>query len=226
MLSVAGEGVIKFDCEHRLESLPKRALERFEVLATWRRRLWDLGMVGQDPRRYDGAGFGNLSMRLPPYPGPPGRRPFLITCTQTSGPRELTPACTCVVEACEGHRGWVRSYGPCKPSSESMTHGALYDADPRVRYVFHAHAPSLWRHAKELEIPITDPTVPYGTPEMAREVRRLYAEADQMGQNIIAMGGHEDGVVAFGPRAELAGGIIVQYLEIFNRAATLAHGGS
>jgi hypothetical protein len=40
--------------------------------------------------------------------------------------------------------------------------------------------------------------VPYGTPEMAREVQRLFRETDVRNWNIFAMAGHGDGIVAFG----------------------------
>ncbi len=40
--------------------------------------------------------------------------------------------------------------------------------------------------------------VPYGTPEMAREVQRLFRETDVRARRIFAMAGHKDGIVAFG----------------------------
>ena len=40
--------------------------------------------------------------------------------------------------------------------------------------------------------------VPYGTPEMAREVQRLFRETDVRTRKIFAMAGHTDGIVAFG----------------------------
>ena len=46
--------------------------------------------------------------------------------------------------------------------------------------------------------PATEPDVPYGTPEMAREVQRLFRETDVRNWKIFAMAGHRDGIVAFG----------------------------
>ena len=59
--------------------------------------------------------------------------------------------------------------------------------------------------AAALGIPITDASVPYGTPAMAAEVARLYATSDMAQRRIFSMGGHEDGIVAFGESAEDSG---------------------
>ena len=45
----------------------------------------------------------------------------------------------------------------------------------------------------------------YGTKTMAQEVARLYRHADLQQQGILVMGGHEDGVLAFGDSIEQAG---------------------
>ena len=106
----------------------------------------------------------------------------------------------------------VRSQGTVMPSSESMTHGALYDLGPHIRFVFHAHTPVIWRRARELRIPTTDPQVPYGTPEMARETHRLFRSTALPDLQILSMGGHEDGIVVFGRTAEEAGQVMLRFL--------------
>jgi L-ribulose-5-phosphate 4-epimerase len=98
------------------------------------------------------------------------------------------------------------------PSSESMTHAAIYDLSPAIRFVFHAHSPVIWRQADVLRIPTTDPRVPYGTPEMAAEAQRLYYGSTLDAKRIMAMGGHEDGIIVFGQNAEQAGQVLVTYL--------------
>src|SRR5262249_58668700 len=94
------------------------------------------------------------------------------------------------------------------PSSESLTHGAIYDIAPAARVVLHGHAPEIWRHARALGIPVTPVEVANGTPQMALEVQRLYRESTLSGTGILAMGGHEDGVLAFGGSAGEAGGTL------------------
>jgi hypothetical protein len=47
---------------------------------------------------------------------------------------------------------------------------------------------------------------------MALEVQRLYRESTLSGTGILAMGGHQDGVLAFGGTAGEAGETLVRYL--------------
>ena len=69
------------------------------ALAAWREILARLGLLGQDPARYGGAGYGNVSARLGPFGDVPrGRRRFLVTGTQTGGRRRVALADFCVVE--------------------------------------------------------------------------------------------------------------------------------
>ena len=98
------------------------------------------------------------------------------------------------------------------PSSESMTHAAAYDASPLVRCVMHAHSPVVWRRRRELGLPETNPAVSYGTMEMALEVGRLYRESVLPERGILAMGGHEDGILVLGRSAEEAGGVLLRWL--------------
>ena len=180
-------------------------------LNAWRKLLFMTGLVGQDPQRYGGYGYGNVSRRLPPYAAP-GLPQFAVSGTQTGELAELSTLHYCVVTECWPAQNRVVAHGPIKPSSESMTHGMVYSLDDSVRYVFHAHSPEIWHVAKALEIPLTSVDVPYGTPEMAEEVRRLFRETPVRARGIFAMGGHEDGVVSFGHTAQEAGNIMLDCL--------------
>ncbi len=209
---VYDEGVIKFRAEHTTAPIPERHRPLACRLAAWRDVLAKLELVGQDPNRYGGAGYGNMSARVGPRGLPRGRRAMLITGSQTGGVAALELSHLCLVEAYDYERNAVSSRGPVPPSSETMTHGALYDASPAIQFVFHAHAPSIWRAARALGIPVSDPRVPYGTPQMAREVQRLYTGSALPALRILAMGGHEDGIVVFGEDAEQTGQTLVGYL--------------
>ena len=169
-------------------------------------------MVGQETARYGGAGFGNVSARVGPPGSPLGRRAMLVSCTQTGGQGEVGLDDFCIVERYDIAGNRVDSRGLCQPSSEAMTHGAIYDLGPHIRAVLHGHAPLLWRHARELRIPCTAPGVAYGTQEMAREMARLYRSSGLAEQQILAMTGHEDGVIAFGRSVDEAGQVLVTYL--------------
>jgi ribulose-5-phosphate 4-epimerase/fuculose-1-phosphate aldolase len=116
----------------------------------------------------------------------------------------LGPEHYAIVEECEPEHNRIVATGPWKPSSESLTHGVVYDLDPEVYCVIHVHSPEIWNAAKRLQLPTTNASVPYGCPEMAAEVVRLYAETDLPERRIFSMGGHEDGIVAFGPTSDSA----------------------
>jgi hypothetical protein len=208
-----GEGVIQFKAQHDARPLSWDALaEPCARLDAWRSVLKRLGVVGQLPGRYQGAGFGNLSARLPPYPGERGHRPFVVTGTQTGGVERLGPSHWCVVQRHDHRANQVVSRGPVLPSSESMTHGAIYDLDPRVRCVIHAHAPDLWHASRALRLPTAAETAHYGTPEMVSEVMRLYRDTSLADVRVLAMGGHQDGVLAFGHTTEEAGLTLTRFL--------------
>ena len=207
------EGVIKFQVEHEERSLePRRYGDLACKLIAWREIMALTGLVGRDPARYEGADYGNVSARLGPPADALGRRSFLITGTQTAGKRSIGLDDLSVVTRYNYRRNSVESHGRVRPSSESMTHGAVYDLGPQIRCVLHAHCPVLWKRARHLRLPTTNPNVPYGTPEMARDVQRLYRETVLAERCILAMGGHEDGILVFGRSPEEAGGVLLRWL--------------
>jgi len=210
---VYDEGVIKFEVEHTRQELDGHRYGSLACkLIAWREVMSKLGLVGQDPARYGGAGYGNVSARVGPASAGHGRRAMLITGTQTGGRPRLALRDLCLVERYDDARNWVRSVGLIQPSSEAMTHGAIYDLSPAIRFVYHAHCPVIWRQARALAIPATDPSVPYGTPAMAQAARQLYASSTLSATRILAMGGHEDGIIVFGENAAEAGSAMVRYL--------------
>jgi hypothetical protein len=215
------EGVIKFDAAHITAPLEERVYgDAARLLAGWREVLARLAVLGQDPARYEGADYGNVSMRLPPFGDVPrGQRRFLVTGSRTGHLRRVALEHFSVVERYDIRRNEVRSFGTLAPSSESLTHGALYDISPALRVVLHGHSAEIWRYAQPLGIPVANPSALYGTPEMALEVQRLYRETVASSLGILAMGGHEDGVVAFGRTASEAGESLVRHLA---RAIVLA----
>jgi ribulose-5-phosphate 4-epimerase/fuculose-1-phosphate aldolase len=207
------EGVIKFELVFQQRDLePRRFGNLASQLISWRHVMSMTQLIGQNPELYEGAGYGNVSARVGPPNAALGRRAFLITGSQKSGKPAITLEDFSVVERYDIRLNRVDSYGPVPPSSESMTHGAIYDLGPHLRCVLHAHSPVLWQQARALRIPTTDPNVTYGTPEMAREVQRLFRETAVVERQILAMGGHEDGIVAFGRSPEEAGQILITEL--------------
>lgn len=198
------EGVIKY----RLDFTPGSALPAAQLaeLIAWQRILHRLGLVGRDPARYGGLAYGNLSRRLP-------EGGFAISASQTGDREQPTPEDYAHVIGWDCTQNRVVASGPAKPSSESLTHAALYDADPAIGCVLHLHAPDIWQQRVQLGLPGTASEVPYGTPEMAAEVGRLYREQGFAGHGALAMGGHLDGILAFGEDPDQAGSALMILLR-------------
>lgn len=206
------EGVSKFSLDFREE--PCLTAEMTDSLTGWRHVLHRLGLIGQEPGRYQGYGFGNISRR---WGDPPGS--FIISGTQTGGAPFLLPGDYALVTACEPLTNSVSAVGTTRPSSEALTHGQLYRLDEEIGSVVHVHSPEIWRKAETLQLPVTRSEVEYGTPEMALEVERLFCTAEVRRQRIFAMGGHEDGVVGFGRDLTEACTVVI---AAFVRAVVLA----
>lgn len=207
------EGVIQFRLEHGERAIEGLDVERaFAELAAWRDILRRTGLVGQNQERYDGYAYGNLSVRLGRASAGRGRRRFLITGSQTSGREDFTLVDCAVVERWDAAANRLSSSGRAHPSSESLSHACVYDAAPHIRAVIHAHSPSLWRNARELRLPITDPAAANGTPAMARAIERCWRDGVFAERGVLAMGGHEDGVLACGRSVEKAGLVLLEWL--------------
>lgn len=204
------EGVIKFKMTYtQADALPT---DQLSELNAWRKVMVLMGMIGQSPYRYTGYGFGNISRRLTSDENPADPNEFLISGTQTGGINDLLPEHYAKILNCNGTENHVIAEGPMKPSSESMTHGIVYQLDQSVQWVFHAHDPYIWTHATALSVPETGIDVEYGTPEMSAEVERLFSEGEVKEKKIFSMAGHVDGIVTFGATAEEAGGVLMNYL--------------
>ncbi len=194
------EGVIRFE----IRRVPPRTLpaDILRTLDEARTHLGGFGWVGQDPDRYHGLGFGNLSLRLP--------EGFAITGSQTGHLPHLTARDVAVVERIDLVWGVVTCWaGTAPPSSESMTHAAIYGALAGVRAVWHVHAPGLWRAPLDCEETAAD--IPYGTRAMAEALAACASRIGPRG-GLVRMAGHEDGMLAFGPTPGDATRILLEAL--------------
>lgn len=209
------EGVVKFEVHHDEQALPAWAPDSLASLLGWRSILVDTALIGQEGGRYGGAGYGNISVRVGPRSAARGRRSFLVSGTQTSGRRLVDISDFALVDRYDVGRNIVHSRGLVRPSSESMTHAAIYDHGPHIQCVLHVHAPDIWRSAARLGLAQTPADVEYGTPDMARAFEDILRRRDS---SIVVMRGHEDGVVAFGRDADEAGVALVTTLAA-SRAA-------
>lgn len=208
--AIKQEGVIKYQLD--FTEVPPLPAADLALINKWRTILYQHKLIGQDPLRYGGYGYGNLSVRVAPFDQPATLRAFIISGSQTGDLAELGPEHYTTVTECYPLENRVVAHGPIRPSSESLTHGAVYALDPAIRVVLHVHSPEIWRAAVNLGIPVTNESVPYGSPAMAAEVARLYASTDMAQRRIFSMGGHEDGIVTFGVTAEEASSVLLEAL--------------
>jgi ribulose-5-phosphate 4-epimerase/fuculose-1-phosphate aldolase len=197
---------IKFACEQSVRELAP--FDGFAELNACRLKLLKRGLIGVDA---NGIGFGNLSIR------DNATNNFYITGSATGGKPELTPADCARVVAYDFERNWLRYEGSAIPSSESLTHAAVYDSDATAGSIIHCHDSKLWA-ALLNHAPTTSRAVDYGTPEMAYEVMRLFKVTDVQSRKILVMAGHEGGIVAFGKDLEEAFAILrTEGRELSNR---------
>ena len=187
------EGTIKFDSHWR----KTRALDNAEIatLNRWRRPLHDAGLIGHYEQH--GIGFGNLSIRA----GEKGQ--FIISGSQTGHLVDPGAEHYALVESYDIERNRVFSIGACEASSESMTHALIYELDPEIGAIVHVHSEQLWAGLMG-SVATTDAKVAYGTPEMAREFRRLFMETDFQKTGIAVMAGHDSGLVSTGSNLQQA----------------------
>jgi L-ribulose-5-phosphate 4-epimerase len=189
---------VKFTYERaRTDIAPFDALTELNAC---RRKLLELRLIGVDP---SGIGFGNVSVR------DGATSDFFITGSATGGLSELTPTDCVRVVAYDFAKNWLRYEGVAIPSSESLTHAAIYRSDPTISAVIHCHDSVLWRTRLD-RVPTTSKAIAYGTPEMAYEIMRLFRVSDVRSKEIFVMAGHEGGIVTFGKNLEDAFDVVMR----------------
>jgi L-ribulose-5-phosphate 4-epimerase len=195
-------GYVLFRCEREPAPPPTGAL--VQSLLDWRARLHRLGLIGVYP---DGIGFGNLSFRIPRSDR------FVISGTNTGRFPVLTAEHLTLVTSYDFARNRLACRGPVDASSESLSHAAVYLADPQAEAVVHVHHGSLWSSVVD-RLPTTERTALAGTPEMARAIESLVGTGRTREEGLIVMGGHPEGVIAYGRDVQEAGQRILRAMRL------------
>eukprot|EP01083_Nonionella_stella_P253788 873000_1 len=153
--------IIKFKCIY-VKGYPQNK-QLIKDLLIARNKLHQMGLIGVNS---DGFGVGNISMRHPMISR--NKVHFIITGSQTSGikPENVNENHFVFVNDYDISRNKLYGYGPVKPSSESMTHAAIYECDKNIQCVIHIHDLNLWKNTIN-KLPTTDISAQYGTPEIA-----------------------------------------------------------
>jgi len=204
MVTVIDEGYIKYDIKWSPGAIP--VIPQANALCEVRNKVYRQGWVGFDPAH--NVGYGNLSVRMEETP-----LPFLVTGTQTGHIEKLTTDHLSQVIEVDFDQNALVCTGPLKASSESLTHAAFYALNrPEIGAVVHIHNALLWYRLLE-ENKRTPDGIAYGTPEMATAIQVLNLDRKIPAAGLIAMSGHEDGVIAWGNDPEHAYLQIVKYYQ-------------
>lgn len=196
------EGVIKFKLT--LKRAPAPEMNQVVALEKWRALLFKLGLVGEYP--IDHIGYGNLSSRL-------SKKTFIITGSQTGHLAHLQAHHYSKVIDCDLKKGSVTAEGLIPPSSESLTHFGMYQANSSINYVFHVHHNKLWEIMINGDYDSIEENVAYGTQEMAEAAAQVMQKKSS---GLFVMKGHEDGIISYGATAEEAGRLL---LELYRKLA-------
>ncbi len=197
------EGYIKFSLKQiRKDTIPKY---KFLKINIYRKKLHDMGLIGMYKEgKNKGIGFGNISTRT--------KDGFIITGSATGGIENLDIKHYSVVVSVDIDKNYLEYNGPVKPSSESMTHAAIYEQDKNINAVIHVHSLKLWKKLLN-KVPTTRKDTTYGTPEMAHEIERLFRKTDVKEKKIIVAAGHKEGIFTFGKDIEEAFAIISGFID-------------
>jgi ribulose-5-phosphate 4-epimerase/fuculose-1-phosphate aldolase len=193
------EGYIKYDCNWILSD--EITHQQIEEINTWRKIMKENGLIGMYE---NGIGFGNISIRI-------NKNIFLISGSATGGIDQLDETHYALVTDYNISNNSLTCKGAVKASSESLTHAVVYECSPETQAIIHVHNNHLWKKYID-QVPTTKQNVAYGTPEMGREVARLFRETTVAEMRMIVMVGHEDGIIGFGKTLEEAGNVFLSRL--------------
>lgn len=197
------EGYIKFNCDWEQKEIRIQD-ELFRTLESERSRLYELGLIGVYP---DGIGFGNFSVRTAEG------KSFIITGSATGQFSKLNQSHFALVTGYSFAKNSISCTGLTKASAESLSHAAVYTSIPEIDAVVHVHCLWLWEKLLN-NYPTTSAEIEYGTPEMAIAIERLVSGTKLSDENIIVMGGHREGILAFGKNLHET---TSQIINIYNR---------
>lgn len=206
---------------YALSALPGAPLNA-ELIA-WRELFMRQELVGRDPLRYSGLAYGNLSTRLAAtrqgaHATSEARDGlFIISASQSDHRDHNDPAAWTTIDRIDLKRFWTEGRGTWPPSRHTMTHAAIYAAEPKAKFVFQVHSPEIWRNAGALLLPAIPSRVATGSADMIQAVIDLLA-ANMSRPLVFVCASEPDCVIALGPTARDAGGLLISYL---GRALTL-----
>ncbi len=180
------DGYVKF--ETHLKKSGKIKEEDVEDLNRFREKLRKKNLIGM---KENGVGFGNISKRF--------KEGFLVTATATGGKKKLSAEDYSYVYRYSIENNELFCKGEKVASSESLTHASIYKENPSIGAVIHIHSEKLWeKYFGDLRT--TPKEAEYGTPMIAEETAKKVGGR----KGLIVMGGHREGILAYGKNLEEA----------------------
>jgi len=174
------------------------------TLNNFRTKLFDLKLIGAYS---DGIGYGNISQRISES------NQFFISGSATGNYKTLNNQHYAKVESFNLEKNVLNCNGPIIASSESMSHAVIYQECNWVNGVIHIHHLEMWEKLMH-NVPTTNQSAAYGTPEMALSIIDLLQNTNLQEQKIFVMEGHREGVFAFGKDLEEAFDVVLRYFVL------------
>src|SRR5258706_842202 len=200
------EGVIKFNCQWTKSTrIPGTWINDLTV---WRDKLYQSGLIGVNE---EGIGYGNISVRFQ-------QNQFIISGSGTGKFNRLTKEHYALVTGYNVDENTLCATGPIIASSESLTHAMIYEYGSDINAVIHVHHLKLWKKLLK-SLPATDENIEYGTPEMAKEIARLFNDHKLSQNRIFAMAGQSGGIVCFGKSLREAGDLLFSEIRFLNNVS-------
>lgn len=210
-MKVIDDGVIKYD-RSDFKAIHDIKDWEFLELEKWRRKLYQLNLIGEYP--VEKIGFGNISKvsnylhiyqcNLPQ---------FIITGTQTGKYPNLNENHYTRVLDYDISRLKVKMQGPIEASSEVLTHAAIYSASTEIKAIFHIHSNKIWKKMCTDGSDFTGQEIPYGTVEMALATQECVGKKTK---GAFCMKGHDDGVVIYGKDLEEVGQLTLELYQKYH----------
>ncbi len=190
--------LIHYTVEHTEEALPSHLFEDanfmkdFRALDALRTELVEKDFLGIN---LQGIGFGNISLRLPSHDSLPAGA-FIISGAATGRHKVLGFDGYALVKETYRTSNRVVSQGLVLPSSEALSHAAVYAACPKVRVVVHGHNPRVYALGLAWGEDYTEDALKYGTTDLAKAISKLTVGKEQ---GFFIMHGHESGFFLYEP---------------------------
>ncbi len=193
----------RFECQ--VDEKKPLTAGQISGINVWRNILYDRGLIGV---RANGEGFGSLSTRISEQ----GLPKFIITGAKTRDIERLNERHYTLIEEVDIDRNFVRCSGQIAAPSDSIIHATIYLQDPRIKAIMQVYNLELGDHLKRV-MPATSESAKYGSPEMAREIGRLFAMEAAKLQKIFVIGGHKGEIFTFGETLSKAGGVLLKFAD-------------